>query len=124
MRVVLDTNALMAPVEVGVRLFEELDRHLGEYDAVVPQAVLDELDRLAEGNGKEATAASVGADLARRECEPVTHESAYADDAIIEIGKRVEYAVTSDMPLRRRLLEANVPVICLRDRTKLEITEP
>ena len=124
MRVVLDTNALMAPVEVGVRLFEELDRLLGEYEAVVPEAVLRELDRLAEGNGKEATAASVGADLARRRCVTVAHESAYADDAIVEVGRRAAYAVTSDMPLRRRLLEANVPVICLRDRTKMEITEP
>ena len=124
MRVVLDTNALMAPVEVGVRTFEELDRLLGEYEPLVPEAVLEELDRLAEGAGEEATAASVGADLARRECTSVEHDSSYADDAVVEIGRTVEYAVTSDMPLRRRLLEANVPVICLRDRTKLEITEP
>ena len=123
-RAVLDTNALMAPVEVGVRTFEELDRLLGEYEAVVPEAVLAELDRLSEGGGEAATAASVGADLARRECEPLPHDASYADDAVVEIGRRVEYAVTSDMPLRGRLLEANVPVICLRDRTKLEITEP
>ena len=124
MRVVLDTNALMAPVEVGVRTFEELDRLLGEYEALVPEAVLAELDRLAAGGGETATAASVGADLARRECEPVDHDAAYADDAVLEIGRQVEYAVTSDMPLRERLLEANVPVICLRGRTKFEITEP
>lgn len=124
MRVVLDTNALMAPVEVGVRTFEELDRLLGEYEALVPEAVLAELDRLAAGAGETATAASVGADLARRECEPVDHDAAYADDAVLEIGRQVEYAVTSDMPLRERLLEANVPVICLRGRTKFEITQP
>ena len=124
MRVVLDTNALMAPVEVGVRTFEELDRLLGEHEALVPEAVLKELDRLAEGAGEEATAASVGADLARRECARTEHESTYADDAIVEIGRAVEYAVTSDRPLRQRLLEANVPVICLRGRTKFEITEP
>ncbi len=124
MRVALDTNALMAPVEVGVRTFEELDRLLGEYEALVPEAVLAELDRLAAGAGETATAASVGADLARRECEPVDHDAAYADDAVLEIGRQVEYAVTSDMPLRERLLEANVPVICLRGRTKFEITEP
>ncbi len=123
-RAVLDTNALMAPVEVGVRTFEELDRLLGEYEAVVPEAVLAELDRLSEGGGEAATAASVGADLARRECEPLPHDASYADDAVVEIGRRVEYAVTSDMPLRGRLLEANVPVICLRGRTKFEITEP
>jgi rRNA-processing protein FCF1 len=124
MRVVLDANALMAPVEVGVRTFEELDRLLGEYEALVPEAVLAELDRLAEGNGEEATAASVGADLARRECRTVGHDASYADDAVLELGERVDYAVTSDMPLRGRLLEANVPVICLRGRTKFEITEP
>ncbi len=124
MRVVLDTNALMAPVEVGVRTFEELDRLLGGYESLVPEAVLDELNRLAAGTGKDATAASVGAELARRECTPVAHESMYADDAVVEIGRTVEYAVTSDMPLRERLLEANVPVICLRGRTKFEITEP
>ena len=123
-RAVLDTNALMAPVEVGVRTFEELDRLLDEYEAVVPAAVLDELDRLSAGGGEAATAASVGADLARRECETVPHEAGYADDAVVEIGERLDYAVTSDMPLRGRLLEANVPVICLRGRTKFEITHP
>jgi rRNA-processing protein FCF1 len=126
MRVVLDANALMAPVEVGVRTFEELDRLLGEHEAVVPAAVLEELDRLAAGGGEAATAASVGADLARRECRTLEHDSSYADDALVELGTRddVTHAVTSDMALKRRLHEANVPVICLRGRTKLEITEP
>ena len=124
MRVVLDTNALMAPVEVDVRVFEELDRLLGEHEAVVPRAVLSELDDLADGNGEAATAASVGSDLAHGECEVVEHDAEYADDAVLEAGRDADYAVTSDMPLRERLLEANVPVISLRGRTKLEITEP
>jgi rRNA-processing protein FCF1 len=124
MQVVLDTNALMMPVEAGVRTFEELDRLLGEYDAVVPRAVLEELEKLADGAGEAATAASVGADLAARECETVEHDADYADDAVLEVGRGVDYAVTSDGPLRRRLLEANVPVISLRGRNKLEITEP
>ncbi|PSP40570.1 twitching motility protein PilT, partial [Halobacteriales archaeon QH_10_70_21] len=75
MRVVLDANALMAPVEVDVRLFEELDRLLGEYEAVVPEAVLAELEALSRGAGEAATAASVGADLGRRECEVVEHDA-------------------------------------------------
>ena len=124
MRVVLDTNALMAPVEVGVRTFAELDRLLGEYEAVVPRAVVEELESLSGGGGEEATAASVGADLAERECAVVEHDAEYADDAVVELGCEADYAVTSDMPLRERLLEANVPVISLRGRTKFEITEP
>lgn len=124
MRVVLDTNALMMPVEVGVRTFDELDRLLGEYDAVVPQAVLDELDALSGGHGDEAVAASVGADLARTRCDPVEHTATYADDAVLEVARDADCAVTNDGPLRKRLLEANVPVIGLRGRNKLELTEP
>ncbi|MFQ3320104.1 MAG: rRNA-processing protein FCF1 [Natronomonas sp.] len=126
MKLVLDTNALMMPVESGVRLFEELDRLLGDYEAVVPQAVVEELDSLAGGHGEEATAASVGADLARRECNVVEHDADYADDAVLEIGQSadIDYAVTNDKPLKQRLLEANVPVISLRGRNKLDITEP
>ncbi|WP_336134837.1 DUF188 domain-containing protein [Natronomonas amylolytica] len=124
MRVVLDTNALMMPVEVGVRTFEELDRLLGDYEAVVPEAVLEELDKLAGGHGKEATAASVGADLARRECEAIEHDADYADDAVLELGQGADYVVTNDGPLQTRLLEANVPVISLRGSNKLELNEP
>ena len=124
MRVVCDTNALMMPVEVGVRTFDELDRLLGDYEAVVPRAVLDELDALSGGHGDEAVAASVGADLARTRCELVEHTASYADDAVLEIARQADCAVTNDRPLRKRLLEANVPVIGLRGRNKLELTEP
>ena len=126
-RVVLDTNALMMPVELGVRTFDELDRLLGrgEYEALVPEAVLEELDSLSAGGGEEAVAASVGADLARRH-EVVGHDAGYADDAVLEVAttRDCDYAVTNDGPLRRRLLDATVPVIGLRGRNKLEPTRP
>lgn len=123
MRVAVDTNALMMPVEVGVRLFDELDRLLGTYEAVAPRAVRDELDRLADGGGEEATAASVGLDLVER-CTVVDHEAVAADDAVLEVAADCEYAVTNDRPLRERLLMSGVPVISLRGRDKLAITQP
>jgi rRNA-processing protein FCF1 len=123
MRVVVDTNALMMPVEADVRLFDELDRLLASNEAVVPQAVVTELEKLSEGAGEEATAASVGRDLADR-CTVVSTAADYADDAVIELADDSEYVVTNDRPLRQRLLERDVPVICLRGRQKLGITEP
>jgi len=71
--VALDTNALMMPVELDVRLFDELDRLLGGtsggdgsagFEPVVPQSVVEELRRLSESGGEEGIAASVGHDLA------------------------------------------------------------
>jgi len=126
-RVVLDTNALMMPVELGVRTFDELDRLLGrgEYEALVPEAVLAELESLSTGAGEEAVAASVGADLAERH-EVVEHDADYADDAVFEVAttRDCDYAVTNDGPLRSRLLSRAVPVIGLRGRNKLDVTRP
>lgn len=143
--VVLDTNALMMPVECTVRLFDELDRLVGEHRRqLVPDAVLDELASLAEGAGEAATAASVGLDLADR-CVRRETEAAYADDAVLELALTAAdvgystdvsatdtdtdvdvdvYGVTNDGPLRERLLAQGVPVISLRGENVLAVTEP
>jgi len=122
---VLDTNALMMPVECNVRLFEELDRLVGATEHVVPAAVHDELEKLADGAGEEATAAAVGRDLLDR-CTVRETTADYADDAVLELARRDDatHAVTNDKPLKRRLLDAGVPVISLRGRNKLGITQP
>ncbi|MFB6217903.1 MAG: PIN domain-containing protein [Halobacteriaceae archaeon] len=124
MRVAMDASALMMPVEAGVRVFEELDRVLGEYDPVVPAAVVDELDGLAGDRGEAGRAARVGRDLARR-CETVETEASYADDALVELVREggADAVVTNDGPLRERLRATGAPVIHLRGRNKLTVTD-
>ena len=125
--IALDTNALMMPVELGVRSFDEIRRLLGECEFVVPRSVVDELSKLADrGTGTESTAARVGLDLARDRCSIVEHEEPYADDALVGLARdgTVDYVATNDAPLRDRLLAAGVPVIGLRGRNKLAITQP
>lgn len=121
----LDASALMAPLQANVRLFEELDRLLGDYKLVVPESVQSELAGLATGAGKEATAAAVATDLADR-ASPIDTEETYADDALVMLAEldETDYVVTNDGPLRDRVLERGVPVICLRGQNTLEITEP
>ena len=123
--IVLDTNALMMPVECDVWLFEELDRVGAGGDYFVPEAVRAELGKLADGAGAEATAAAVGLDLLDR-CTVTGTDADYADDAVLELSTRDDatHAVTNDKPLKRRLLDAGIPVISLRGRNKLGITQP
>ena len=144
-RVALDTSALMMPVELDVRLFDELDRLLDSgprpmddapgdaaitdeagYQPVAPQPVLEELRRLAEKGGTEGTAASVGHDLATERCLPVDTEESYADDALAELAQEgvVDAVVTNDRPLRERVLAEGIPVLALRGRNKLGLTQP
>jgi rRNA-processing protein FCF1 len=122
---VLDTNALMMPVECDLRVFEELDRLLGSPTLVVPEAVRVELETLA-GDGDsastEATAARVGLDLARR-CTVRETAASYADNAVVELAQAgdVTHAVTNDGPLQERLRGVDASVIRLRGRNKLAI---
>jgi len=125
MRVAMDANALMMPVEVGVRVFDELDRLLGTYECVVPEVVREELSKLSGSGGDEGRAANVALDLAE-DCTTVETDESYADDAIFELAAsgEVDTVVTNDAPLRERLLDAGVPVIHLRGRNQLIRTQP
>jgi rRNA-processing protein FCF1 len=122
--VAMDTSALMMPVERDVRVFEELERLVGDFECVAPQAVRDELAKLSDGAGEEAVAASVGADLAADRCRTVEHEASYADDALVELAPEFDYVVTNDGPLKERVLDAGTPVIHIRGRNKLAISQP
>ena len=122
----LDTSALMMPIELGVRVFDELDRLLGAPELVVPAPVVDELAALAEGSGTAARAARVGADLATARCRRVETRAATADDALVELARdgRVDYVVTNDRGLRDRVLAAGVAVAGARGRNALAVSRP
>jgi rRNA-processing protein FCF1 len=122
--VAMDTSALMMPVERDVRVFEELERLVGDFECVAPQAVRDELAKLSDGAGEEAVAASVGADLAADRCRTVEHEASYADDALVELAPEFDYVVTNDGPLKERVLDAGTQVIHIRGRNKLATSQP
>lgn len=125
--VALDTNALMMPVELDIRVFDELERLLGRVDAVVPRAVVRELDRLAEtGSTPESRAARVGRDLVRDRCRIVDTRGDGGDASVEALAADgiADYVVTNDRPLRDRVLFVGVPVIGVRGRNVLAIEEP
>jgi len=120
MRVVFDANALMTPSQHNVDVFDEAERILGGYDAVVPDAVLRELRALADDGNADA---SVAVELAER-CEEVETEARHGDDAVIEATDEESAVVTNDAKLKERLVERNVPVLYLRQRNRLEAEYP
>ncbi len=123
MIVVFDANALMTPSQHNVDVFDEAERVVGGYDAVVPDAVVRELRALAdEGN----THASVALELARRNCEVVETDETHGDDAVLEValGEDGSAVVTNDARLKERLLEGKVPVLYLRQKNRLEVEYP
>ncbi len=126
-KVVLDTNALMMPVELEIRVFDELSRLLGSVELVVPAPVVAELRSLAGSGGSiEARAARVGLDLAGDRCCEIETEASTGDASILELVTRemIDYVVTNDRELREQVLASGVPVIGVRGANTLTIMEP
>lgn len=120
MRVILDTNAFMVPEQFGVEIFSELLR-LGYNDCLVPEPVLEELDRLSRNasKGADKLAARVGLGLAKQ-CR-IMNIVSDADQAIEEIAARENAAVfTNDKELKKRLIRKGITVIYLRQGRYLE----
>ncbi|XGI84469.1 PIN domain-containing protein [Halorutilales archaeon Cl-col2-1] len=124
-KVIFDTNALMVPSQFGVDVFDEVERLVGGYVAVVPRGVVNELKSLATSD----TDAEMGLEIANERCEVVEHETEgrKTDDVIVEIAENsdeVSAVVTNDRELIDRLLDVGVRVVRLRQGSHLQIRYP
>ncbi|WP_342771828.1 PIN domain-containing protein, partial [Methanoculleus sp. UBA300] len=85
MKVLLDTNALLMPVQFGIDLYDELQALFGDFEPVTLEEVVGELSGLSRGRGRDATAARVGLAMARRSTVVPSGSSAdRVDDRVIE----------------------------------------
>lgn len=116
-KVILDTNALMMQPQFGVEVFDEVERLFGESDFVVPRAVVSELRSLAG----EDDDARIALDLVD-ECR-IEGGRGDADDVIMEMAED-SVVVTNDTRLKNRLLENNVPVAYMRQKSYLDVAYP
>jgi len=122
-RVILDTNALMMPLQFRIDLFEELRDLLGSYEPVVLAEVANELKGLAGGHGKDAAAAKLGLEMVRK-CTVVESglSEGTVDERISGYAKRHNGLVlTNDRLLRNQLLDQKIPVISLKNQKKLGV---
>lgn len=122
----VDTSALMLPVELDIRLFEELERLLDDVDPIVAPAVVAELEQHAADGGQAGRAGSVGHDLALEHCRIVETSAHVADDAVLELAVEgpAQAVVTADQQLIDRALAVGVSAIHPRQHRQLAIRHP
>ena len=124
-KVILDSNFLMIPFQFNLDIFQEIEFLLQKkVDFIVPSAVKSELTALSTRGGEGAAEASLALQLASR-CRVVevtleTNET--VDDAIVKASQKLGAVVaTNDIELKNRLKLLKVPVVYLRDKSKLEV---
>ena len=126
MKVILDSNFLFIPSRFKLDIFEELNRLLNQkYDPVLLLPTYKELVKLFERESPKMRQHALVALKLAEKCRiaPVEQRPDEAhDDAIVRLAKEWKCLVaTNDRELRKRLRHINVPVIYLRQKSRLEI---
>ena len=125
-RVLLDSNFLMIPMALHIDVFEEVQNLLGKkVEFILIKPVYEELRRLSRREGsKVGRQAAYALELAKR-CKMKNVElkaSESIDDAIAGVAKDTGIMVaTTDLELKKRLRNINVPVIYVRERSRLKV---
>jgi rRNA-processing protein FCF1 len=121
-KVLLDTNAFLLPVQFGIDLARELEGIFGACELLTLEEVLRELRGIGAGRGRDAAAARVGLGLAGR-CTvlPTPEPSGDVDRDVIRVAEKEGcIVVTNDRAVKRALLEKGLGVVTLRGRQRLE----
>jgi rRNA-processing protein FCF1 len=118
-RLILDTNALMAPFQFSFNLDLELERVLPGVPPIVPTPVVRELEQLAWNGDRWAKAAlTLSSKYERIEIK------GSGDAPIFNLALNMSWPVlTMDRRLRDNLLKRGIPVVFVRDKGKLELRE-
>ncbi len=125
-RVILDSNALFVPLQFKIDIFNDLQRLLNRnLELILLSPVKRELEVLAEkGSPTMRKNASYALKLAEKckNIEVTAPVSALTDDIIVKIARKGGFLVfTNDRQLKKRLRDISVPVIYVRQKSRLEI---
>jgi len=126
LKVILDSNFLFVPSQFQIDIFEELLTLLNQrYEPILLSTTYKELLRMAEkGSPKLRRQAAMALKLAEK-CRVVDVEKGKAettDDVILRAANRWRCPVaTNDRALKLRLRDISIPVIYLRQKSRLEL---
>ncbi len=126
LKVIADSNALFVPFQFKIDIFNELTRVLNRnFDLVLLSPVKRELETLAEKSSPKTRKNAVFALTIAEKCKYVKvpeKPKELTDDAIVRIAMQWKAPVfTSDKLLKKRLRDISLPVIYVREKSRLEI---
>jgi uncharacterized protein len=126
-KIIFDTNFLFVPIKFHIDVVSESENLLDQrIDPLLISPVLDELQRMiARSSVKMAKEAGVALEYAKRLrfVEVDSKHDEKTDDVILRISEEWQCIVaTNDSELKKRLRDIKVPVIYLRERSRLELS--
>jgi len=129
LRVILDLNFLFVPSQFRVDIFEGLSNLLGRrFVPVLLSSTYEELRRMTKLNSPKMRQQALLAIRLAEKCQLFPGKQGVEetpDDVIVRVAKEWRCPVaTNDRVLKKRLRDISVPVIYLRQKTRLAIEGP
>ena len=126
LNVILDSNALFVPLEFKIDIFEELKRLVNRnVEFILLSPVKRELEMLAAKDSPKIRREAIFALRLAEKCKYVAVEEdgrVVIDDVIVRVAKNWNSPVfTNDRQLKKRLRDISVPVIYVRQKSRLDI---
>ena len=126
LKVIADSNALFVPLQFKIDIFNELTRVLNRnFDLVLLSPVKRELETLAKKSSPKTRKNAVFALALAEKCKYVKvleKPKELTDDAIVRIAMQWKAPVfTNDKLLKKKLRDISLPVIYVREKSRLEI---
>ena len=126
LKIILDSNFLFVPIQFKIDVFEGLTKLLNQrIEPVLLSSTQHELQTMAKkGSPKLRRQATMALKLAEK-CSVIDVEKGEeetGDDVILRVATQWRCPVaTNDRKLRRRLRDISIPVIYLRQKSRLEL---
>ena len=126
LKIILDSNSLFVPLQFKIDIFSEVERLLNRrVNFVLLSQIKRELELLAAEKSPRIRKEALFALKLAEKCTYVpvdSDEKMTTDDIIVKVAKAWNSPVfTNDSQLRRRLRDISVPVIYVRQKSRLEI---
>ena len=126
LRIIIDSNFLLVPAQLKLDIFEGLMNLLNQnYESIVLSTTIDELRSIVKrGAPKLRKQAEMALKLAEK-CSLVSVDRKTGetnDEVIIRVAKQRKWLVaTNDSELRKRLRNISIPVVYVRQKSRLEL---
>jgi rRNA-processing protein FCF1 len=126
LKIILDSNALFVPLEFKIDIFEEVKRLLNRnVEFILLSPVKRELEMLAAKDSPKIRREALFALKLAEKCKYVAVEEdgrLATYDVIVRVAKNWSSPVfTNDRQLKKKLRDISVPVIYVRQKSRLDI---
>jgi rRNA-processing protein FCF1 len=126
LKIILDSNFLLVPAQFKLDIFEGIIKLLNQNcQPIVLSTTMDELRKIM---GRSAPKLRKQAEMALKLAEKCLlvnvdrRQEETNDDVIIRIAQQRKYLVaTNDSALRKRLRNISIPVVYVRQKSRLEL---